>query len=153
VAATILSWGKGSLIYRTLVRGQLAQDVVAYAFPIVVGASMMLLWVTARPGVDTHTLENATHEQIAALTEIGADDVERAVHLIETRYLAELQKVDERADLLSMHATLFDDPGRINIELNRIRAVTAADVRALARERLLPENRAVLWYVPAGAQE
>ena len=153
VAATILSWGKGSLIYRTLVRGQLAQDVVAYAFPIVVGASMLLLWVTARPGVDTDTLEKATHDQVATLMEIGDDDVERAVHLIETRYLAELQKVDERADLLSMHATLFDDPGRINVELDRIRAVTAAGVRVLARDRLQPENRAVLWYVPGGDQE
>jgi len=147
VAASILSWGKGSLIYRTLVRGELAQDVTAYAFPIVVGASMLLLWVTARPGVDTDRLEAAIHEQIATLAEVGDDDVERAVNLIETRYLAELQKLDERADLLSMHATLFDDPGRINTELDRVRAVTARDVRNLARARLSAGNRAVLWYV------
>jgi hypothetical protein len=48
--------GRASLLYRTLVREQqLAQDVVAYAFPIVVGASMLVLWATARPGVRTST--------------------------------------------------------------------------------------------------
>jgi zinc protease len=57
--------------------------------------------------------------------------------------------VDERADQLSMYATLFNDPGRINTELQRVREVSAADVRSFAREFMQPANRAVLDYVPA----
>jgi predicted Zn-dependent peptidase len=152
VMAAILSTGKGSLGYRNLVRQRLAQDITAYAFPIVVGASMLLLWVTARPDVAPDTLEAAALEQIDLLAGIGDDDVQRAVNLMETSFLAELQKADERADLLSMYATLFDDPGRINTELDRIRAVTKEDVHALARSSLNADNRAVLWYLPAGAR-
>jgi zinc protease len=152
VAAAILSWGKGSLLYRELVRGRIAQDVVAYAFPITVGAGMLLSWVTARPGLDRETVERAALEQVARLADVEDRDVERAIHLIETRHLSELQRVDERADQLSQYTTLFGDPGRINRELDRLRAVTASEVRDLAANRLIESNRAVLWYVPKGVQ-
>jgi zinc protease len=149
VAAYVLAFGRASLLYRTLVRDrQLAQDVVAYAFPIVVGSSMMVSWATARPGVDVDELEVALSGQIEALATADDADIERAVALIETRHLLDLQTVDERADQLSMHTTLFDDPGRINTELERMRSVTAAAVRAFAEQYLRLENRAVLRYVP-----
>jgi predicted Zn-dependent peptidase len=149
VAAHILAWGKASRLYRSLVREQrLAQDVVAYAFPIVVGASMLVLWATARPGVEPATLEAALLEEIAALATVSDADVERAVQLLEARRLVDLQRVDERADQLSMYATLFDDPGRINTEIAHIRAVTPAAVRDFARRYLADDNRAALQYLP-----
>jgi predicted Zn-dependent peptidase len=149
VAANVLAWGKAALLYRTLVRQRvLAQDVFAYAFPIVVGASMLLIWATARPGVEPAVLEQALLEQLAALQNIEDADVERAIHLLETKQLADLQRMDERADLLSMHATLFGEPERVNTELDRIRAVTPAAVREFARQNLVANNRAVLTYLP-----
>jgi zinc protease len=149
VASTILTSGKASLLYRTLVRErQLAQDVVSYAFPIVLGTSMMVMWATARPGVERVALEDAVLEQVAALRTVESADVERAIGLIEAHRLIELEHVDERADQLSMNATLFDDPGRINTELDELRAVTVDEVRAFANEYLGEDNRAVLWYVP-----
>jgi zinc protease len=149
VASHMLAYGRGSRLYRTLVRKrELAQDVVAYAFPIVVGASMLVTWATARPGVSIEELEAALHEETAALARAEARDVERAVHLMETAELQMLQQVGERADQLSMFASLFDDPGRINTELDRIRAVGAEDVRAFAEEYLVPSNRGILTYEP-----
>ena len=50
-----------------------------------------------------------------------------------------------------MMATLFDDPGRVNTELDRYRAVTTADVRAFAAEFLNAGNRSVMTYVKKGA--
>jgi zinc protease len=151
VASCILGTGHAAVLYRTLVRErQLAQDVVAYAFPIVVGASMMVLWATARPGVDIDVVEQALSEQVESLATIDDADVERALALLEARYLTELQTVDERADQLSMFTTLFDDPDRINTELARVRAVATADVRAFAAQQLVRDNRAVLRYVPVG---
>ena len=149
VAANVLAWGKASLLYRTLVRrDRVAQDVVAYAFPIVVGGSMLILWTTGRPDVAVETLESALLEQIAALERVTDEDVARAVNLIEAKQLSDLQRVEERADQLSMYATLFDDPDRINTELQRVRAVTAADVRRFADRCLGADNRAILTYLP-----
>ncbi len=69
---------------------------------------------------------------------------------MEASQLDELQKVDERADQLSMFTCLFDDPGRINTELDRIRAVTADDVRDVAARHLTGDHAANLIYVPEG---
>ena len=149
VASAVLATGKASLLYRTLLREQgLAQDVVAYAFPIVVGASMLVLWATARPQRSLDQLESALLAQVESLVDVSDADVERAIRMLEARQLIDLQSVDERADQLSMYTTLFDDPGRVNTEIDRVRAVTPAAVRALARRYLVAENRAVLRYVP-----
>ncbi len=150
VAAHVLAAGQGSLLTRRLVRGRkLAQDAIAFAYPIVVGAAMLVCWVTARPGVTPELLEAAFFEELAALRDVSDADVARAISLMEARHLFDLQKMDNRADLLSQFATLFDDPGRINTELDRLREVTPAEVRAFAERQLRPENRVVLWYVPA----
>ena len=50
-----------------------------------------------------------------------------------------------------MMTTLFDDPGRINTELNHYLAVTTAQVRQFAATYLTPENRTVLTYVKGAA--
>jgi predicted Zn-dependent peptidase len=71
---------------------------------------------------------------------------------MEANQLDELQKVDERADQLSMFTCLFDDPGRINTELDRIRAVTAEDVRRIAERHLGGDHAASIVYVPEGGE-
>lgn len=149
VAAHALGWGRASRLYGALVREKrLAQDVAAYAFPIVVGASILVLWATARPGVDPAELEKALDAEIAGLTDADAAEVERAVHMMEVDRLEELQRVGERADQLSMHATLFDEPDLVNTELNRLRAVDAERLRAFAARFLVPANSATLVYLP-----
>ena len=149
VVSYILAYGKAALLYRTLVREQqVAQDVVAYAFPIVVGAALVVLWATARPGRSAADVETAMNAQIAALQEATAADVERAINLIAAEQLTELQSVDKRADQISMFTQLFDDPERVNSELDRIRAVTVERVRSFARTYLGADNRGVIHYVP-----
>ena len=149
VAAHVLGWGKAARLYRALVRDrQLAQEVMAFAFPIVVSASMLVIIATARPGVAREALEAALLEEVAAMRDVSADDVTRAINLLEARHLTDLQRMEERADLLSMYETLFSDAGRINTEIERIRGVSVADVRELAETRFGEDNRAVLWYLP-----
>jgi zinc protease len=150
VAANVLGTGRASVLYRTLVRDrQIAQDVVTYQFPIVVGASMMVVWATARPKVKIDDVDRALTEQMESIANTDDADVERAIAMLEAQHLTDLQTVDERADQLSMYATIFDDPGRINTELDRVRAVTSGQVRAFGERYLQQNNRAVLHYVPA----
>ncbi len=54
----------------------------------------------------------------------------------------------ERADRLSMHATLFDDPAMVNRRLSDLLAVTPERIREATEAYLAPDNRVVLRYVP-----
>lgn len=151
VAAHILGAGKASMLNRTLIlQKRMAQDVIAFAFPIVVGASMLVVWATAAQDVAPGALEVELLDAIAELRNVADVDVRRAISLIEASHLMDLQRVDERADAFSMMAMLFDDPGRINSELERYRAVTTAHVREFAAAFFTPENRAVMTYVKQG---
>jgi zinc protease len=109
---------------------------------------MFLAWATGFPGGDPCELEAALAAEIEGLSSVTDQEIERAVALTETALVQQLQHVGERADLLSMFDQVFDDPGRLNGELERLRAVTPADVSKLVDGFLGAENRAVLTYVP-----
>jgi zinc protease len=56
--------------------------------------------------------------------------------------------VEERADRLSMYATLFDDPGLINRMLTRYLEVTPEAIMEVAAATFRPDNRLILTYLP-----
>jgi zinc protease len=151
VAASVLTSGKSSRLYASLIRKQrLAQSVAGFAFPIVTGAAMVVFWMTANPGVEAERLEEAFWAELGELAQNGCAQTERTRVIVgtESRRLVSLQKVGERADEISMFTTLFDEPERINTELDRIREVRASDVTGVAREYLQRSSSAVLTYVP-----
>ncbi|MGH2417960.1 MAG: M16 family metallopeptidase, partial [Candidatus Limnocylindria bacterium] len=154
VSADILGAGRASRLYARLVREQrLAQDVSVFTFPFVGGATMFALWVTARPGVSTETLEAAT---LAELDRLGTNgptdaDLERVRNLHASHVAGSLERISERADRLSMYTCLFDEPERINAETARWEAVDAGRVAEALRATLRSDNRVVLTFVPAEA--
>ena len=114
IASQLLAGGKGSRLHKRLVREErLAQDVAVFTLPFVGGASVYVGWATVRPGVDVATVEAAYLEELERLATRAADatdELDRAKALTEADELGALSRVEERADRLSMYATLFDDP-------------------------------------------
>jgi predicted Zn-dependent peptidase len=154
VAAQILAGGKGSRLYKRLIREErIAQDVALFALGFVGGASIAAGQATVRPGVDQAVVERAFEEELERIGRepVTDDELARARALIETFELEALQRVEERADRLAMYATLLDDPDMVNRQLGRYLAVGAAEIQAAAAAVLRPDNRAVVTYVPAAA--
>jgi predicted Zn-dependent peptidase len=151
VAGAILGMRRGSRLYRSLVRErQTAADAAAFTFDLAKGADLLIVDVTARPEVSAEKLEEEVVREIDLLISEGVseEEVERAVALIQTDMITSMQTASERADKLSMFATLFGDADLVNEQAARYAAVTADQVNAFARERLIPENRATLIYIP-----
>jgi predicted Zn-dependent peptidase len=153
IATQILAGGKGSRLYRRLVREeQVAQDVGLSLLPFVGGASLVVGSATLRPGADAATLERLFVEELEGLAVGGPTQVEmeRARALVESEALAERADPEEIADTIGMYATLLDDPERINRDLELALAVTAPQVQEAAR-LFAASNRIVLWYLPEAA--
>jgi predicted Zn-dependent peptidase len=151
LAGQILAGGKGSRLHRRLVREErLALDVALSSAGCVLGSSVTVGWATARPGVDLAVLESAYWEELERLatTPPTADELDRAKALTEADELGALQRVEERADRLSMYATLFDDPDLVNRILPRYLSVTAEQIRDVCREVFRADNRLVMTYQP-----
>jgi predicted Zn-dependent peptidase len=151
VCGAVLGMQRGSRLHRALIREQeVASEATAFTYDLSKGSDLLVVDVTARPGVSVERLETAVSEQVDRLRSDGVTAVEvaRAVALIETAFISALQSACDRADKLSQFATYFGDPSLVNAESERYRAVTAKEVSAFASERLGEDNRLSLVYVP-----
>jgi len=126
----------------------MAKDVTSFVFPLTTGAGMLLTWATGFPDGDPAELEAALVAELEGLVSVTGGELERAIALTETGLVRQIEQVGQRADLVSMFDQLFDDPERLNGELERLRAVTPADVSAFVERFLGADNRAILTYVP-----
>lgn len=151
VTGAILGMRQGSRLYQSLVRErQIAADASAFTFDLSKGSDLLVLDVTARPEVSAERLESEVEREVDELISSGVSDeeLERAVALIQTDMITALQSASERADRLSMFATLLGDPRLLNEQADRYREVNVARVNEFARSRLRADNRAKLLYVP-----
>jgi zinc protease len=151
VCGAILGLRNASRLRRRLVRDrQVAADATAFTYDLAKGSDLLVVDVTARPGIAAEQLEHEVAYEIDAIYRDGVEqaEVDRAVALIQTMFISAMQQAGERADRLSMFATYFGDPELVNEEPERYQRVTAEEVNAFGRERLGEDNRASLLYVP-----
>ena len=151
VAGAILGMRRGSRLYRALVRErQTAADAAVFTFDLAKGADILVIDVTARPEISAEKLEEEILAEIELVRTEGVsdDEVERAVALIQTDIITAMQTASERADRLSMFATLLGDPDLVNEQAGKYAAVTTERVNEFIRGRMVPENSATLIYLP-----
>ena len=150
----VLGLRNASRLRRRLVRErQVAAEVTAFTYDLSKGADLLVVDATARPGVSAEQLEHEVAREIDVVVRDGVsdEDVERAVAVIQTMFVSSMQQAAERADRMSLFATYFGDPTKLNDEVDRYRDVTAREVNAFIRARLGEDNRASLIYVPREA--
>jgi zinc protease len=154
VAGAVLGTRKGSRLYRTLVRDrQVASDANAFTFDLSKGADLLVVDVTARPGISPEMLEQEVAREIDVMYRDGVTqaEIDRAIALIEADLVRAMQSAGDRADRLSMFATYFGKPELINELPERYRAVDAKAVNRFVKARLGENNRASLLFVPREA--
>ena len=153
--SAVLGSGEACRLETALVRDQaIATSANAYTYDLTKGSDLLVVDVTARPGTDPAALEAAVEREIDRMIVEGVGETERrrALALLETAWVTELQSAGSRADALSKFATYHDDPTLLNAELARYAAVSADEATAFARRYLVAENRATLLYVPQVAE-
>ncbi len=143
LAAALLAQGKSSPLYRDLVwERQLAQDAAAYLYPTA-ECGIFVLSATAKPGTEPARLaaELRAHLDRMAVS-VPSVELERARNRTLASIWDDFQTLDERADRLSMHTTLFDRPSAAWEEPSRYAARTGAELSEFAA-RFLGADQAV----------
>jgi zinc protease len=150
LVASVLTNGKASRLYKSLVYEQkLAQSVSATQESRTLG-SQFVVEATVRPGVDPARVEKAIFDQLAKLRaqEVTGEELDRAKNEYEMAFVDRLQGVPARASLLNMYQGEVGDPGYAQRDLDRYRHATAADLMGYARTVLSPESLVVLTIAP-----
>jgi predicted Zn-dependent peptidase len=149
ILADIIGQGDTSRLYTALVARKLAASVpegVAESR----GRSLFRIGAALLPGVSVEKVEAIIDAEIARIQSDGVTQAEMdKARLQEQQYSAEqLSTALGKASFLARSTLYYNDPNRINTELGRILAVTAKDVRRVARKYLVKTNRAVVIAQP-----
>jgi predicted Zn-dependent peptidase len=145
--------GRSGPLYEALVRrAGVATNVGVFNFGLVDGADILVVNATGKPGSSADSLEAAVLREVGnAMAALTPEELDRARAQARFNLINGLQRTGGfggRADMLAQGYTFYRDPNWVNTRLAAFDRVTLADVQALARERLAPENRVSLVYVP-----
>jgi zinc protease len=150
VASTILADGKDSPLYKRLVRDKkVATDINAYQSSARLDSNFVIE-ATAAPG---HTTDEVVAEIDKVLAEfVKAPPTAEAVTVARLRFersfFEGLQSIATKANQLNGYAYVAGDPGFIEKDLARYRALTPEAVGAAAKTWIGGKNRVVLHVFP-----
>jgi len=150
VLESLLGMGKSSRLYQSLVyRRRVATGSYASA-DLREHAGLFSLRAIATSDVTVAALRAAVDEEIALLHDTLATDaeLERVRTQIASSFVRGRQSYNSIAVAMVRSAVERDDPRAINDDLDRYRAVTAADLQRVARRYLTRENRTTIEYLP-----
>jgi len=154
VLSTILSSGRSSRLYESIVRQQqLAANVFA-GVGETRGPGLFSVTGTPVPGKSLAELEAAIDAEFEKVKTGKIEDweLEKARVAARRAYVASQGSSLQRAISMSQNAMFYNDPELLSKRQARIEKVTAADVQRVAKEYLVKENRTVVTTTPkAGA--
>ena len=153
IAASILGGGGGgnnSRLYRKLVEEKEIATQVSCSTDRRAGPGMFHISATLRAGKTPQEAEGLIAEEIAKLHAEPVTDKELQRVRISLRRSAENRITAlSRAQALADAAAVYDDPSRVNTEIDAQMAVTAADIQKAAKALLLKANSVVVVTTPA----
>jgi zinc protease len=157
IAANLLAGGKNSRLYRRLVYDlQIAQDVSAFQQSQALGSNFFII-TTARPGQSLDKLQAVIDEELDKMRAAPpeAREMTRALNQVEANFYRAMERVGGfggKADQLNAYYKATGNPDSFAKDLERYRAVTAAEVKA-AVEKYLPKDRRVELSVVPGEKQ
>ena len=99
--------------------------------------------------------ERALLDEIRRLQEqpLKAAELEKARSQLVTSQLHERETGAGKAHELGYAAVVLGDPDRVNVNIERLQRVTAADVQQVMKKYFSESNRVVIHYLPETVKE
>jgi zinc protease len=155
LVADLLSSGKTSRLYRTLVYEQRIATEIAASQNSREAGGFFQIAATAAPGHTLAELDRTITAEIAAIATSGPStaEMERALAQAEAHFVYRLQTVGGfggKSDQLNAYNIFLGEPGYFDRDLERYRKVAPDGLKRAAAEWLRPDARVALSVVPHG---
>jgi zinc protease len=151
VLSQIVSGGRAARIYRHLIHErQLALSAGGDYSYLALDPSLFWFWATPLPGQTPETLEKALLGELDLLRRepVSAEELQRAMNQIEAAFVFQQDSVRSRASLLGRFE-LIGNYLEASRYLERLRAVTPADIQRAAQTWFPEDRRIVGVLLPA----
>jgi len=150
VLSAALQGGQSSRLYQALVRDkQLAQGVNGVADEKR-GTGAFYTSATVRSGVKPADVEAVIYDEIERIKKDGIADweLQKAKNTTRRGFINSMQSSLSRALNIAVWTVYYNDPNLINTRLDKVMAVTKADVQRVANKYLVTTNRTVVVTIP-----
>jgi predicted Zn-dependent peptidase len=150
VLSTSLQSGQSSRLFQTLVKDkQLVTGVFGFADEKR-GTGAFYISATLKPGGKPADVEAAIYDEIARIQKEGIADweLQKAKNNTRRNFINGLQSSVSRANTIGHDTVFYNDPNLINTRLDKVAAVTKADVQRVANKYLTATNRTVVITMP-----
>jgi zinc protease len=154
IASYVLAGSRTSRLTQALVySGEIATSVRAYQDGKRLDGDFSIE-TTARPGRGLDTLRAVVDAELARLAKDGptARELDEAKNAIEASFLRGIQQVGDKSDRLNAYYYQTGNPDSFQADLDRYKAVSAADVQRVVRQ-YLRTSRVMASVVPQGKPE
>jgi zinc protease len=152
VLAAALQGGQSSRLYQKLVREKEMVTGVGGFNAEMRGPGAFYVTATLRPTSKTDLVEAAVYDEIERLKQepIADWELQKAKSATRRSFLQGMQRSLSTATTMGLYAVYYNEPGLINTRLDKVSAVTKADVQRVAAKYLTKENRVVVITTPGG---
>lgn len=148
--STYLSGGKSSVLQKKLVDDQ-KQALQIGAFNLAQeDYSAYLIFALAAGNTPLSTLEEEIEEEIAALRTdlISEKEYQKLQNIFESNFVSSNSSVQGIANSLADYYMFYGDTNIINSQLEIYKSITREEIRDVAIKYLLPNQRAIIEYLP-----
>lgn len=146
VLSASLQSGQSSRLFQTLVKDkQLVTNVSGFADEKR-GTGAFYISATLKPGGKPADVEAAIYDEIARLQKEGIADweLQKAKNNTRRNFINGTQSSLSRAVQMGSYTVYYNEPNLINTRLDKVTAVTKADVQRVANKYLTAANRTVV---------
>ena len=153
IASRILSQGKNSRLYKTLVyEKQIASDVSAFNYSLEISGLFGIV-ATVRPGESLQDVQSLISEEISMFAESGPTLEELVCEKAkqEFEFISGLERLGGfggKSDLLNQYNTLLGDPGYFKPDYHRYQSLSVEGVQESVKTYLQIPERVVLTFTP-----
>lgn len=148
IAENILAGGESSRLYRELVRNQqIAQEATLEA-DIRADRGLLTLSAIASESGTAEKMEKALLAEVKKMQDapVSAAELDKAKNQLISRAIRQRENNDGKAIAIERAIAYQGDPNAVNSEIQRLQAVTTADVQRVMKKYFKDNNRVVIYY-------
>jgi zinc protease len=154
IAEKILSGGESARLYQSLVYKQQIAQAASFSPDVRADKGLLTFFAIASQGKGAEELEKALLAELAKIQSkpVTANELAKAKNLLVTETLQQREDNDGKAIAIERAVAYNGDPKAVNTDIQKLQAVTIADVQRVMKKYFTANNRVVIYYQDGGAK-
>ncbi len=148
LAESILSGGESSRMYQSLVYKQQIAQEASFNIDLKVDRSLLYFQATAAEGKTPEAMEKSLLAELKLIqaSPVTANELAKAKNQLISRAIRSRENNDGKAIVIERAVAYQHDPKAVNSDIQKLQAVTAADVQRVMKKYFTDKNRVVIYY-------